>query len=358
MYETASVTSSQMPADRTLHLRCDQPAAGPLIATWRSRVEVPTFRDLEEFGPTIGAAAEQLSISPTAVEKDYWVTQVLRALRRRFDDDFVFKGGTSLSKGYSILERFSDDIDILILPRDRGKGATDKLMKTMGEVSAASVGEAARYGGTETGVHRAYRVSYPATYQPTEAIATSVLLEMGVRGGPNPNERVQIGSLLGDALEAAGTDLTAYDDLSPFSLAVLHPGRTLLEKLYVIHGLAKQVMTNTINGDKLRRDGRHFYDVYKLLGDTRVLALLADRVQVKQIMASIEMISQGAFREAGELRPPDGFAASPAFDPASDVSQQMRRAYGAIMPALYFGDDPLPEWDDICGRVHSHSAML
>jgi predicted nucleotidyltransferase component of viral defense system len=67
---------------------------------------VSRFRDSGEFGPTIGAAAEQIGISPTAVEKDYWVTQVLRALARDFGGDFVFKGRTSLSKGCGILERF------------------------------------------------------------------------------------------------------------------------------------------------------------------------------------------------------------------------------------------------------------
>jgi hypothetical protein len=320
---------------------------------------VAGFRDLEEFEPTIAAAAEQLGISPTAVEKDYWVTQVLRALRQNFDDDFVFKGGTSLSKGCGILERFSDDVDILVLPHERGKSATDKLMKAMGEAAAsATAGEAEAYGGSETGVHRAYRVRYPATYQPTETIATGVLLEMGVRGGSNPNEHVEIGSLVGNTLEAAGTDLRAYEDLSPFSLAVLHPGRTLLEKLYVIHGLAKQVMANTIDAHKLRRDGRHFYDIYKLLGDPQVLTLLADRVQVERIMANIEKISHGAFKETGELRPQDGFAASPAFDSPGVVSQQMRRAYEAIMPALYFGDDALPKWDEICARVHDHRSSL
>jgi hypothetical protein len=280
-------------------------------------------------------------------------------MRQHFDEDFVFKGGTSLSKGYRILERFSDDIDILVLPRDRGKGATDKLMKAMGVAAAwGCAGEANRHGGSETGVHRAYRVSYPVTYESTETIATTVLLEMGVRGGPNPAERVEIGSLLGNALQIAGIDLDGYDDLRPFSLAVLHPGRTLLEKLYVIHGLAKQVMANTLDAGKLRRDGRHFYDIYKLLGDAKVLTLLADRVQVEQIMASVEQISHGRFNVTGELRPRDGFAASPAFDSRGDVSQQMRRAYEGIMPVLYFGDDALPTWHEICARVHDHRAML
>jgi predicted nucleotidyltransferase component of viral defense system len=57
------------------------------------------FADSGEFGPTLDAVAERLGISPIAVEKDYWISQVLRVLGRDFDGDFVFKGGTSLSKG-------------------------------------------------------------------------------------------------------------------------------------------------------------------------------------------------------------------------------------------------------------------
>ena len=60
---------------------------------------MPRFRDLVEFGPTLDAAAERLGISPTAVEKDYWVSEVLRVLARDFGAAFIFKGGTSLSKG-------------------------------------------------------------------------------------------------------------------------------------------------------------------------------------------------------------------------------------------------------------------
>ena len=61
------------------------------------------FRDLGEFGPTLDAAAERLGISPTAVEKDYWVSEVLRVLGRAFGGDFIFKGGTSLSKGFRVV---------------------------------------------------------------------------------------------------------------------------------------------------------------------------------------------------------------------------------------------------------------
>jgi len=58
------------------------------------------------------------------------VSEVLRVLARDFGAAFIFKGGTSLSKGCRIVERFSEDIDVLVLPAGRGRGATDKLMKT------------------------------------------------------------------------------------------------------------------------------------------------------------------------------------------------------------------------------------
>jgi hypothetical protein len=61
-------------------------------------------------------------------------------LARDFGAAFIFKGGTSLSKGYRIVERFSEDIDVLVLPTGRGRGATDKMMKDIGEASAEGIG--------------------------------------------------------------------------------------------------------------------------------------------------------------------------------------------------------------------------
>ncbi len=181
-------------------------AASPSAAIWPSPAElVARFADLAEFGPTLDAAAEFLSVSPTAVEKDYWVSEVLRVLSRDFAGDFVFKGGTSLSKGYRLVGRFSEDIDILVVPGERGRGATDKLMKAMADGAAEGIGGSARgVGGSETGRHRSYEIGYPATREPTALIRTSVLLEMGVRGGTHFHEPVPISSLLGDTLEAAG----------------------------------------------------------------------------------------------------------------------------------------------------------
>lgn len=318
------------------------------------------FRYSEEFGPTLDAAAERRGISATAVEKDYWVSEVLRVLARDFGGDFIFKGGTSLSKGYRIVERFSEDIDILVLPGGRGRGTTDRLMKDMGQAAAAGIGgQATPSGGSETGRHRSYEVGYPATRGPTALFRTSVLLEMGIRGGQHPHEPAAISCLLGDVLKGAGANLSEFADFEPFEVAVLHPGRTLLEKLVHIHALARRLGAEaTRPADS--RDGRHFYDVYLLLGDDRVRGLLADHDQARQVMASIEEITRTYFDTSGatEFRPADGFAASPAFDPGTDVSRRLRGAYEATMPELYFGVAPLPTWDEICRRVAEARRLL
>lgn len=318
------------------------------------------FRDSNEFGPTLDAAAERLGVSATAIEKDYWVSQILDALARDFTNDFIFKGGTSLSKGYRIVERFSEDIDILVLPGTRGRGKTDKLMKEMGATAASGIdGEASTLGGSETGKHRCYEVSYPATRKSTALVRTRVLLEMGVRGGPHPHEPVSINCLLGDVLSAAGTDLSEFADLEPFQVLTLHPGRTVLEKLAHVHSAVRTLESDaSVAPDG--RIGRHFYDVFQLLGNDGVLTLLADREQTEAVMTSIEDITRAHFAGSSEteVRPEGGFAMSPAFDIDAEVSLRLRASYETTMPELYFGTDPLPTWEEICLRVREMRELL
>ena len=78
------------------------------------------------FSDTIRAASQHLNIKLEFVEKDYWITQVLCELSRsKFNDISVFKGGTSLSKGYNLIERFSEDVDLAII--DDGNSSGNKI---------------------------------------------------------------------------------------------------------------------------------------------------------------------------------------------------------------------------------------
>ena len=75
------------------------------------------LHESSEFTELIRDTAEKMELPESHVEKDYWVTYSLRELSKSdYAEIAVFKGGTSLSKGYRLIDRFSEDIDLAILP--------------------------------------------------------------------------------------------------------------------------------------------------------------------------------------------------------------------------------------------------
>ena len=69
-----------------------------------------------DFDQVILQAAEHFQLRPGIIEKDYYVTEVLRIIAAAAGDKVIFKGGTSLSKGWNLIQRFSEDIDIFLDP--------------------------------------------------------------------------------------------------------------------------------------------------------------------------------------------------------------------------------------------------
>ena len=311
------------------------------------------FRDEAVSQPTIEAAAERLGITATAVEKDYWVTQALRVLADESPDDSVLKGRTSLSKGYGLMERFSEEVDLLIIPSARGKGAVDRLMKALGTAVVGQIRATAQSEHAERGVRRMYRTAHPTSHARTAVVEPSVLLVMGVRGGHEPSSRVEIRTLVGDVLFDANTDVSRYPDLEAFPVPVLHPGRTMLEKLFAIHAQATRLEADP-DKPATARFGRRFYDVSRLLADDEVVAFLADATAVEAVLEEIERISQQHFttRVVGEFLPEGGFRYSPAFDLSSNVPDRLRVAYETDIEDLYYGTEP-PTWEEICRQVTS-----
>jgi len=318
------------------------------------------YRNSDEFDATIDAAAEQLGISPTAVEKDYWVTEVLRSLTTNHRGDFIFKGGTSLSKAYLLVERFSEDVDLLVLPGERGRSATDKMMRRFAATAAEHVnGEARPAGSSETGRHRSFEIVYPTLRPATDLLSTSVLLEMGIRGGNHPYEVRPVGSLLADRLEGSGFPTDDYDDLRTVEVAVLHPMRTLLEKLVLIDRLTTE-LTEEPEREIPPRLCRHFYDIHALLGAPLILDRLAGRTEFETVVADITDVSARWFAGTGSLeqRPEGGFATGRAFRSGDEISARFQTSYDATMDELHFGNSPLPTWDQICDRVHQNADLL
>lgn len=72
--------------------------------------------DSELFANAIQATSQEFGMAPEFVEKDYWICQILQRLSRHSRREcVVWKGGTSLSKAYGLISRFSSDVDFAVL---------------------------------------------------------------------------------------------------------------------------------------------------------------------------------------------------------------------------------------------------
>jgi hypothetical protein len=319
---------------------------------------VTHFRDRRDFDATIDAAAERLGVDPVIIEKDYWVSQILRGLADQYPGAFIFKGGTSLSKCYGLIQRFSEDIDLLIRPGERGRNSTDRMLKEMAEAAGGALDcppESLERVESGLGEHRKVRIFYPTSRPGLAGVKPGVLLEMGIRGGEEPHQELPAGCLLSDILVQAGEDISSYDDLQPVVVPVLHPGRTLLEKLAVVH---TKLGMNPSEAE-CKQYGRHYYDIHQLLGDGQVIEFLNDRERVDQVIAGVQEVTNSEFRKRGEpeiiVRPESGWPSSPAFD---ESNNRLADGYSSAMDILSFERGKCPEFADIRARVHEMAELL
>jgi hypothetical protein len=320
------------------------------VAVWRDD-------DPEIFKATVATAAEQLGVQQIAVEKDYWVCEVLRAIVGAHRDEVVFKGGTSLEK-LRIIQRFSEDLDLLVVGHYSSKRAAKRAMKAMLAAAASTIGgkctEEESGGDLGTLRRKAYLELPFERGEQSVGLAdpTAVLIELGQSGGPNPSLDGMVESLLARALHGAVKG--DWDDLRPFAVTILHPGRTLLEKLLRVNNfVVDPARRDTPHG--LPRIGRQFYDIWALLHEPSVIELLADKAQVGAILQSIFEVSE-QFSPDHPV-PSGGFAASDAFSSDGEFAEGLRRQHDIAMRDLYYGSDP-PTFDDVIERVHACAELL
>jgi hypothetical protein len=310
----------------------------------------------------VGATAEHLGLDPAFVEKDYWVTELLRSLGQPLPDNSggpnvtaVFKGGTSLSKVYRLVDRFSEDVDILLVCEGVGTGQRDRVLKYLCERVGADLdldSDACRLSASTRGVKRNVRYHYPRR-MPSPVITEGVLLEMGVRGGPEPNAVHALRSLIADhGIEVVGDSPDTWAEYAPVEVAVLGAERTLVEKLSLLHGRALRLDDEP---EALIGAGRHYYDVYRLLVSPDVRRRLESLPGgVAALAEDIEARSQAAGLPSGP-RPTGGFAISPAFSRNSPAGEEGHAAYQTAA-GLIWGE--IPTFDDCLGAVQEFAELL
>src|SRR5208337_167599 len=127
--------------------------------------------DLPDFTDLIRATASALGIPAPIIEKDYYLTRALFFLSRDHAGRFLLKGGTSLTKGWDLLDRFSEDLDLLLKVESEGrplsKGERERRLKSMCATISGAPGFSTAQGRfpVETGVHRTAEFIYPGSVE-------------------------------------------------------------------------------------------------------------------------------------------------------------------------------------------------
>lgn len=313
----------------------------------------------------VGLTAEALGMPAVYVEKDFWVTEVLRAasidLTVALPDGstapvtFTFKGGTSLSRVFGIVERFSEDVDLLaVFPPEASPGARHKVLKEVDEAVKSHLAlenPQVLVGSSTKGVKRYTTYMYP-TGNRNASLKEGVLLELGSRGGTQPFAVHSYRSLVAEhAITALGESEGTWEEFAPFTVNVLAPERTLFEKLAAVHDAASRA-----DSDALLKHGRHFYDIHCLLQNGQVTDAL-EALGGEGIRALVDDIeSQSAAADFSSTpRPIEGYAHSPAFNRDHPTRGMIQTGYEAAQ-ALIYGD--FVSLDVVIDTVHHRRELL
>jgi hypothetical protein len=190
-----------------------------------------------DFEQAIIRAAEHfqpLGLQPAFIEKDYFVTEALRAIGQVAGDRVIFKGGTSLSKGWNLIERFSEDIDIFLNP-PQSKNAINRELKQLRDAVAAHPALTFLPNESRTigGFGRIDRFEYAQRFA-RPGVINRILCEVGTASGQEPTEDIYLQSYLGKFLRESGLRLETEDE-GAFPMRLLHFRRTFVEKMFAIH---------------------------------------------------------------------------------------------------------------------------
>lgn len=213
--------------------------------------------DKDQFLDAIELAYEQIGIMAQAIEKDYYVTMLLRLLSAKMPY-IVFKGGTSLSKCHKVIQRFSEDIDITI-DTQISQGQKKKIKQEI--VSSAKELGMNIENLDETRSRRDYNryiISYDSVLPlSSNALNPTVLLETSYTSVSFPTVILPVHSYIGDMMQNEAPDFIEGFMLLPFSMKVQSIDRTLADKIFAICDYYLQ--------GKVQKHSRHIYDIYKLL---------------------------------------------------------------------------------------------
>jgi hypothetical protein len=319
-------------------------------------------------------AADRLRTNEQNIEKDFWVCWTLDALFNELEAGgprLLFKGGTSLSKGYGLIERFSEDIDITVFRDDIGQPATIKALEALSGKKRNYRLEAIRIACHEyiqgllleqlrallrqtlqTANLKADRARveadpddpdrqslllwYPtATTEGNAYIRRAIKIESGAKSALDPHAPVVVKPYIADNLLNL--------DLAVGNVTTVAPSRTFWDKVVILHGLRRWWdLRGELKGGG-QRVSRHYYDVYRLLASKIGQNATGDMAMAEDCVRHAQMFFNRPDLDLASASP-----GSFALTPHDGMLVDLRRDYEA-MSGMVFG--PIPNVDEVVAAI-------
>lgn len=326
-----------------------------------------------ERGVALREAGEKSGLAPASVEKDFWVCFMLREAFRLegAGDGLTFKGGTSLSKAWGLINRFSEDIDLTIARDLLGQGGAEgpdqapsrkqqkRRLEALREACRGYVAGPVRmalHGRLEAQLGAAglwslaldpddpdaqtLLFAYPreAGAKIPTYVTSAVKLEFGARSDPWPSEERWVTPIVAEAFP----DLF---DAPVVTVRALRPERTFWEKVMLLHEERFRPAGRT----RRPRMARHYYDIWRLIEAGVATAAAADQNLFGQVAAHRELYFRHSWVDYATL-----VKGTIAMTPHPEQLDEWRQDYQAMRGEMFL-DEP-PPFDEILVRIESFQS--
>ena len=296
-------------------------------------------------------------LDATAIEKDWWVTMCLTALFRCRCADYInFKGGTSLSKCWHLIDRMSEDIDIAVDRKFFGLDGEITRRKDITVIRQALCSYVLEDLSSEISDKLSglglvgFNVNTPLTVDsstdpqiievefdsvlpsPIEYLRPKVLIEIGARSMTEPCERIPIRSILAEHYPEA-----PFAD-APVTVNVATPGRTFLEKIFLIH---EEMQKPSVRIDRM---SRHLYDIAMMKDKPFAKEALADTELYKSIVHHRETLTHVSGIDYSHHAPQ-----YIKIVPTGETEQAWRNDYESMLRTMIYGEQI--SFDEIMKRL-------
>jgi len=290
-----------------------------------------------------------------SLEKDFWVCWTLRELFALppWAGHLTFKGGTSLSKAWRLIERFSEDIDVVIdreflgfggptLSKNRQKklkiecsrrihaemmpALTERYRQILPTGSVWSVEVASP---TEDPDQQTLLFKYPSVFPaPSAYLRPVVKIEMGARSQTEPSAAAPIQAYVAEIIPELVADHT-------FPIRTVAARRTFWDKVMLLH--EETFRPDPAPGTLLRKPGmaRHYYDVYRLIKNGVATEAMAEAGLFDQVLAHRRDFFGYNWMDYSALRP-----GSVRLIPLDHQLDAWRQDYAAMRAEMFFGEPP------------------